>query len=183
MKLHLGCGTDKLDGWVNVDRAHDPDVKHDLEVFPWPWPDSSADEVLANHVLEHLGASADKFIGVMKELYRVCKPGAKVKIVVPHPRHDDFLNDPTHVRPITLNVMALFSKRYNRKWEADGSSNTKLALEHDVDFEPKEEALQLDPRILKPYEEGQITDAVLSQLIAERNNIVKAIHLTLECVK
>lgn len=183
MKLNLGCGQNKIDGYVNVDQAHDPDEKVDLEEFPWPWANDSVEEVRAHHILEHLGRTPDGFVGVMKEMYRVCKHGAKVDIVVPHPRHDDFMNDPTHVRPITLNVMALFSKTWNRKWVADGSANTKLALEHDVDFEPKTEALQLDDRIQQAYEAGQITDAGLGQLIKERNNIVKAIHLNLEVVK
>jgi hypothetical protein len=183
VKLNLGCGTNKLEGYVNVDRAHGPDVAHDLESFPWPWADSSVEEIRAHHVLEHLGRTPEVFIGVMKEMYRVCKGGAKVEIVVPHPRHDDFMNDPTHVRPITLNVLALFSKTWNRKWEKDGSANTKLAFEHDIDFEPKTEALQLEQRINEAYEAGNISDAGLGQLIKERNNIVKAIHLTLECVK
>lgn len=183
MKLNLGCGTNKIEGYVNVDRAHGPDVVHDLESFPWPWETSSIEEIRAHHVLEHLGRTPEVFIGVVKEMYRVCKPGAKVEIVVPHPRHDDFLNDPTHVRPITLNVMALFSKNWNRKWESDGSANTKLAFEHDVDFEPKEEALQLAPEVNEAYESGRINQQALQQLIKERNNIVKAIHLTLECVK
>lgn len=183
MKLNLGCGHNKMEGFVNVDRAHSPDVVHDLETFPWPWPDSSVEEIRANHVLEHLGKDAEVFIGVMKEMYRVCKAGAKVEIVVPHPRHDDFLNDPTHVRPITLNVVALFSKSLNRQWVKDGSANTKLALEHDIDFEPKGEALRLDDRIQKGYESGQISAAMLDILMKERNNIVKEIHLTLEAVK
>jgi hypothetical protein len=183
VKLNLGCGTNKVDGYVNVDRAHAPDVVCDLEAFPWPWPDSSIDEIRAHHVLEHLGRTPEAFIGVMKEMYRVCANGAKVEIVVPHPRHDDFLNDPTHVRPITLNVMALFSKSYNRKWAEDGSANTKLALEHDIDFEPVIEAMQLDPRVQKMLDARQIGEQVLDTMIKERNNIVKAIHLTLECRK
>lgn len=183
MKLNLGSGHNKCPGYINVDRAHAPDVVHDLESFPWPWPDSSVDEIRASHVLEHLGRDPMVFIGVMKEMYRVCKPGAKVFIVVPHPRHDDFLNDPTHVRPITLNVLALFSKSLNRKWVADGSANTKLALEHDIDFEPIEQALQLDERIQRPYDAGQIGQQALDTMIKERNNIVKAIHITLEAVK
>lgn len=183
MRLNLGCGSNKVDGYVNVDRAHGPDVVHDLESFPWPWADGSIEEIRAHHILEHLGATPAGFVAVMKEMYRVCKSGARVEIVVPHPRHDDFMNDPTHVRPITLNVLALFSKKWNRKWEEDGSANTKLALEHDIDFEPKKEALQLEPMINKAYEEGRITQEGLQQLIRERNNIVKAIHLELECVK
>jgi hypothetical protein len=183
VKLNLGCGTNKAPGFVNVDRAHGPDVVHDLEVFPWPWADSSVDEVRAHHVLEHLGATPALFIGVMKEMHRVCRNGAKVEIVVPHPRHDDFMNDPTHVRPITLNVLALFSKSYNRKWEKDGSANTKLALEHDIDFEPITEALQLEPRVQKMLDTRRIGEDMLETMIKERNNIVKAIHLTLECRK
>lgn len=183
MRLNLGCGSNKFEGYVNVDRAHEPDVKCDLESFPWPWPDSSVEEIKAHHILEHLGATPDKFIGVMKEMYRVCKHGAKVDIVVPHPRHDDFMNDPTHVRPITLNVVALFSKSWNMKWQADGSANTKLALEHGVDFEPVQEALALEPRIQQAYEAGKISEDQLAQLIAERNNIVKAIHLELKVIK
>jgi hypothetical protein len=183
VKLNLGCGTNKVPGYVNVDRAHGPDVVHDLEVFPWPWPDSSIKEIRAHHVLEHLGRTPEAFISVMKEMHRVCRNGAKVEIVVPHPRHDDFLNDPTHVRPITLNVMALFSKSYNRKWAEDGSANTKLALEHDIDFEPLIEAMQLDPRVQKMLDARQIGEQVLDTMIKERNNIVKAIHLTLECRK
>lgn len=183
MRLNLGCGSNKEEGFVNVDRAHSPDVLHDLESFPWPWETSSVEEIRANHVLEHLGATPEKFIGVMKEMYRVCKHGAVVNIVVPHPRSDDFMNDPTHVRPITLNVMSLFSKSWNKKWEEDGSANTKLAFEHDIDFEPKTEALQLETHIEEAYTSGRITQEGLTQLIMERNNIVKAIHLTLECVK
>lgn len=183
MKLNLGCGSNKIAGYVNVDRAHAPDEVVDLESFPWPWETSSVEEIRAHHILEHLGATPDKFIGVMKEMYRVCKGGAVVDIVVPHPRHDDFMNDPTHVRPITLNVLALFSKSWNRKWEEDGSANTKLAFEHDVDFEPKEEALQLMDDVNQAYEAGRINEQSLRQLIRERNNIVKAIHLKLEVVK
>ena len=70
-----------------------PDQVVDLERFPWPWPDSSADEVLLNHVLEHLGQHPDTFIGVMKELWRVCAPGARVRVHVPDPRHEHFLGD------------------------------------------------------------------------------------------
>ena len=116
MKLNLGCGPKRMAGWVNVDKAaaFRPDQVVDLEEFPWPWPDASVDEILLNHVLEHLGQAPDSFIGVMKELWRVCKPGAPVRVHVPDPRHESFLGDPTHVRPVTLDTLALFSQAFNR---------------------------------------------------------------------
>ena len=55
MKLNLGCGTDYKQGWVNVDSGNvHCDVKHDIEKCPWPFEDSSVDEILLKHVFEHI---------------------------------------------------------------------------------------------------------------------------------
>ena len=137
MKLNLGCGPKRMPGWVNVDKhaSLGPDQVVDLERFPWPWPDSSADEVLLSHVLEHLGQAPEVFIGVMKELWRVCKAGAQARIHVPDARHENFLGDPTHVRPVTLDTLALFSQSFNRQTLADGAANTPLGMLHGIDFE------------------------------------------------
>ncbi|HLO64329.1 MAG TPA: hypothetical protein VK165_15330, partial [Azonexus sp.] len=98
LKLNLGCGRRKREGFVNVDSQAgcQPDLVLDLEKTPWPWPDDSVDEIDLIHVLEHLGQAPEVYLGVMKELWRVCCDGARIRIMVPHPRSDDFLNDPTH---------------------------------------------------------------------------------------
>ena len=59
MKLNMGCGHNKREGYVNVDMSPvcNPDVVWDLETLPWPWQDNSVDGVLFNHSLEHLGQS------------------------------------------------------------------------------------------------------------------------------
>ena len=62
-----------------------------LEKLPWPWADDSVQEMRFSHVLEHLGADATTYLSIIKELYRVCRDGAQIFIVVPHPRHDHFL--------------------------------------------------------------------------------------------
>jgi predicted SAM-dependent methyltransferase len=61
-----------------------------------------------NHVLEHLGRDTEIYFGIIKEIYRVIIPDGKVIIVAPHPRHDDFINDPTHIRMITPEHMTPF---------------------------------------------------------------------------
>lgn len=54
LRLHLGCGRRKLDGWLNVDIDEQvrPDYVHDIAKEPWPW--SGAAEIAAYHVIEHL---------------------------------------------------------------------------------------------------------------------------------
>lgn len=80
MRLNLGCGEKRLDGYVNVDACGEPDVRCDLASFPWPWPDGSVDEVLAEHFLEHV---AD-YERTVLEVSRVLRPGGLFRFKVPH---------------------------------------------------------------------------------------------------
>jgi len=84
MRLNLGCGNTRMQDWLNVDKiaACNPDQVVDLEALPWPWPDNSVDEVLLSHVLEHLGQATDTYLGIIKEIYRVCRDGARITIVM-----------------------------------------------------------------------------------------------------
>ena len=122
MKLNLGCGQNKLDGYINVDKydSFSPETVWDLEKTPWPFDSSSADEITMRHSLEHMGADVDTFFAIIKELYRVGKNGCALTIAVPHPRSDNFTGDPTHVRAINPSVMSLFSKKRNQEWKEKG---------------------------------------------------------------
>lgn len=174
MKLNLGCGPKKLEGWINADKAalFKPDQLVDLERFPWPWPDSSAEEVLLNHVLEHLGQAPDTFIGVMKELWRVCAPGARVHVNVPDPRHESFLGDPTHVRAVTADTLALFSQAFNRRTMADGSANTPLGLMHGLDFEIEAHEVVYDELWRGLLERGEVTARQARDASRQFNGVV-----------
>ena len=137
MRLNLGCGYDRRAGYLNVDKrgACEPDLVLDLEALPWPWPADSVDEILLKHTLEHLGGDPETYLGIVRELWRVSRNGATITIVVPHPRHDHFLNDPTHVRPVTPEGLMMFSKAKNREWVEKGIPNTPLGLHLDIDLE------------------------------------------------
>ena len=183
MRLNLGCGSNKLEGFVNVDKFGAPDLQCDLEQFPWPWADGAVHEVVMNHVLEHLGAASDVFIGIVKELYRVCAPGAQIRIAVPHPRHDHFLGDPTHVRVVTPEVLSLFSKKNCERWAEIGAANSPLALYHGVDFETRETRMILDEPYLSDFKSGGLDALELNTLVRSRNNVVKEIRMVLEVIK
>ena len=147
MKLNLGCGKRKLDGWINVDAEvmASPDRVLDITT-PWPWAADSVDEVLASHVLEHI-APGDSFFRVVKEMYRVCKPGAKVTAILPHPAHDVFLSDPTHVHAILPGTFALLSKRYVEASRARGAELTPFYKYLGVDFDIRTVKYTFDPAV------------------------------------
>ena len=185
LKLNIGCGFNKIDGFINIDKFDEckPDLKMDAEITPWLFNENEIDEVFFIHSLEHMGADANVFFAIIKELYRVCKPGAIINIKVPHPRHDDFINDPTHVRIITPELFSLFSKKENIRWKDELASNSLLALYLDVDFEIKENRMLVEPKYMELFNNKEISEDDLNELIKECNNIAKEYELTLKVIK
>lgn len=81
LMLNLGCGFNKLPGYVNVDAfAHcEPEVVHDLDVFPYPWADNSVDSIEYWHAMEHV----KDWWGSFCECARILKYGGTLNIRVP----------------------------------------------------------------------------------------------------
>ncbi len=82
LRLHIGCGKRLLPGWINVDRvARAPGVRTDLDLAALPYPDNSVEEILAEHVLEHLSFAEEA--SVWPEMARVLRPGGTLTLEVP----------------------------------------------------------------------------------------------------
>jgi hypothetical protein len=185
LRLNLGCGSDILAGWVNVDRypAAGVDQIVDLEHVPWPWADSSVEEVRLKHVLEHLGRETEVFFGVIRELWRVCGDDARIDVTVPHPRHDDFLNDPTHVRPITDGTLHLFDQRGNRESQRLGHSNTPLGLMIGVDFRIESAQFFVDTAWMDRHQRGELSYEELNHAARHFINVAREFRIIWRAVK
>jgi len=98
MKLNLGCGNKRKDGWVNIDcvKTEATDIVRDL-VRGLPFADSTADEILCDNVFEHIGPTVD-LLFVINECYRVLQPGGVLVVIVPDGRSQAAWQDPTHMR-------------------------------------------------------------------------------------
>jgi len=83
MRLNLGCGSVKMEGYVNVDIRSDvnPDVVWDLEDFPYPWESDSITEIYTSHTVEHIPYG--KQDRMLSEFYRILKSGGKLTILCP----------------------------------------------------------------------------------------------------
>lgn len=78
-KVHLGCGERILPGWLNADIYNgDLDVNIATRL---PFKDSSIDYVYSHHVIEHI--ELEQFVAFSKELQRICRTGAHVRLVTP----------------------------------------------------------------------------------------------------
>jgi hypothetical protein len=185
LKLNMGCGHNRIPGFVNVDASPvcNPDQVVDLEVTPWPWADNAAELILFNHSLEHMGGDPKVFLALMTEMYRVAAPDCELAINVPHPRHDDFINDPTHVRPITPALMALFDREQNDAWQAAGHANTPLSHYTGVDLRLTHLQMRLAPRYQAMLAVGEVVEADLPRLTEERLNVVAEIKMRLRVRK
>ncbi len=107
VRLNLGCGTNILKNWVNLDIAKLPgvDVVHDITKLPLPFEAGSVDEILCQDVLEHMD-----YIPVLKDIHRILKPGGKVTIRVPHFTSKHNFIDPTHKKMFSINTFDFFVK-------------------------------------------------------------------------
>lgn len=115
MKILLGCGAKKLDGWTTLDiqASVNPDIVHDLSVYPWPLADDCADEVICSHVIEHVieQGHADQFFAFFRELWRICKHDAVCRIVVPDAMSEHAYADPWHKSFYTKNIFTFVSRK------------------------------------------------------------------------
>jgi SAM-dependent methyltransferase len=100
IRINLGAGSRPEEGWVNHDVIALPgiDITHDLDVFPWPWDDATAEQVRAYDVFEHVWHP----LPFMRECWRVLQPGGLLDIHTVHYRSPNYHRDPDHRRGLDL---------------------------------------------------------------------------------
>jgi predicted SAM-dependent methyltransferase len=79
-KLHLGCGSVNLDGWVNIDLEAAADLALDVRAG-LPFADGSARLVYHEHLMEHL--TVDEGVRCLRDWFRVLAPGGVLRIATP----------------------------------------------------------------------------------------------------
>ena len=81
LKLHLGCGDQYFEGYVNIDFRKTPATDVVCGIKKLPYPDGSADAIELYHVIEHL--PRHDLPVALGEWNRVLRPGGKLIIECP----------------------------------------------------------------------------------------------------
>ena len=166
-------------GFVNVDNdaKSKPDFLWDLEQTPWPWGEGTVEHIVLTHTLEHLGATSERYLAIWKEMYRVLTNGGVVEITVPHWRHDNFVNDPTHVRAITPAGIAMFDQEQNMENMRVNGADTKLGLMCRIDFSLAKVRYDLAEPWLSQMQSGQLREADIVEMVSTRFNVCEQIAI------
>jgi len=142
VKLDLGCGQNKREGFIGIDVSgrSSADIVYDLRLTPWyigepiamlfaagetagscagpvyrrRLDSDSVDEVFSSHFFEHL--SGPERMPFMDEMWRVMKPGSKATIITPFYSSSRAIQDPTHAWPPVCEASYLY---FNKKWRED----------------------------------------------------------------
>jgi len=83
MKINLGCGNLKLEGYINIDISErcQPDICMDIRKGLIGIKDGETDEINAGCILEQMSPS--EFLFVVNECYRVLREGGTLRGYVP----------------------------------------------------------------------------------------------------
>lgn len=115
-ELMIGCGSRRVkDVWIgkntewsdlrtlDINADHGPDVVHDLNDIPLPFPDDCFDEIHAYEVLEHVGRQGDYkfFFAQFADFWRMLKPHGHLCGSVPPPMSPWAWGDPSHTRVLS----------------------------------------------------------------------------------
>jgi predicted SAM-dependent methyltransferase len=130
VRLDLGCGQRKQEGFTGVDVAgvEGVDIVFDLNKKDWTFAkDNSIDQIHVSHFIEHV----DSLIDFMNECHRILKPGGTMSIIAPYYSSVRCWQDPTHKNAIS-EMTFLY---YNKDWrEANGLSHYPITADFDFQY-------------------------------------------------
>lgn len=80
--LHVGCGANRLPGWLNTELSPREDEIYLDATRPFPFPANAFEYVYSEHMIEHIPYG--DALHMMRECRRVLRPGGVARIVTPN---------------------------------------------------------------------------------------------------
>ena len=125
VRLDLGCGTKRREGFLGVDRFVCPAVRVLGDVSRLPFGDGCADEIWLDNVIEHVL----DIPALMAEVARVGRPGCLVRVLTPHFSAVSSWRDPTHVHHLSYFSMDHFAKPSTAHYAGGGFDVVRRELQ------------------------------------------------------
>lgn len=172
LKIDLGCGRYKAKDFIGVDVYPGPGIDLVANLNKrFPFPDNSAEVIRAYDVIEHL----EDRIHTMNEIWRVCKPGAIVDLLVPSTDGRGAFQDPTHISFWNINSFKYYCVEYPSYLELNQIYGFKGAfsivnLEHQIS--PDEVVhVRAVLKVLKDFKQNSL-EQLLPEITLKQFNVV-----------
>jgi predicted SAM-dependent methyltransferase len=82
-KLHIGCGFNNLENWLNSDCfPHSNNVLHLDARETFPFKDNQFDYIFSEHMIEHVSFTNGLYM--LKECYRILNKNGKIRVSTPN---------------------------------------------------------------------------------------------------
>jgi len=178
IKLNIGCGMTKLEGYTRIDNdaAVEPNYVLDIERDKLPFNDNSVEEIYSRKCLEHVHDLTNFF----EESYRVLnKDSGSLKLILPYYRHESAYTDPEHVWYFTPSFFDYLTRL------GHGSDNRPI-ITGNFDWEVLqlnllvEEKVEAELRGMISTLFGRVPRGLMELLAKYLWNIVREIEVTLK---
>jgi len=120
--LDLACGVNKRVGAIGMDLYRVPgvDVVANFDHLPLPFRSDVFDEVYGSHVIEH----AQSLVGLLVEVHRIAKAGARIFFTTPHYSAHGSWGDPTHRWHLSTRTFTYFGEGHGFMYYTHGRYRT-----------------------------------------------------------
>lgn len=114
MKLHIGCGKNYIEGWINADlKSKAADIEFDARE-KLPYEDNTVSYIFNEHFIEHI-TQAEGFY-FLSECYRILKPKGILRISTPNLWHCVEIYTRGHIHESWADTPCEFLNGAMRKW-------------------------------------------------------------------
>jgi len=115
VKLDLGCGFNKKEGYIGVDLVEGADIRKPMLDYLKTLDTNSVDAINAHHSLEHL-KNKEEFLSVFTEILRVCRNGAIINVTMPYYTQSVNIVNPYHHVNFNEHTFRFFCREKDDKY-------------------------------------------------------------------
>jgi SAM-dependent methyltransferase len=175
--LHIGCGNNHIDHFLNVDKLAGVkgDVICDVDICEkaphLPFRDNSFYKVYSSMLLEHI----TNLLPLAEEIWRVLKPGGVMEAIIPWWSSFRTWGDPTHVRA--------FNSQSFQFWCGDAYDKGKAKGDSMGQYRPNCNFKFVLSALVLPDEFAKMAEDKLSHFIKHHINVVSLYWVMLKAIK